>query len=148
MSSSLKIATLVPIGEVIQGVVRGCLMLHKRSFSALVPVQRLHPVIITSNLSDPAPTFYLHYLLSFGLLPPFIILPRLYKFLHVLSSSAMAIAESSKEPGYGEENISGPGSRQMINILMLILTLSSLQLEYIFINFITGRSPTALQRQA
>ena len=26
-------------------------------------------------------------------------------------SSAMAIAESSKEPGYGEENISGPGSR-------------------------------------
>ena len=25
----------------------------------------------------------------------------------------MAIAESSKEPGYGEENISGPGSRQV-----------------------------------
>ena len=31
------------------------------------------------------------------------------------SSSAMAIAESSKEPGYGEENISGPGTRQMTN---------------------------------
>ena len=29
----------------------------------------------------------------------------------------MAIAESSKEPGYGEENISGPGSRQMTNII-------------------------------
>ena len=27
----------------------------------------------------------------------------------------MAIAESSKEPGYGEENISGPGTRQMTN---------------------------------
>merc|ERR1719339_808003 len=30
-----------------------------------------------------------------------------------LGFSAMAIAESSKEPGYGEENISGPGSRQI-----------------------------------
>merc|ERR1711962_1725668 len=30
-----------------------------------------------------------------------------------LGFSAIAIAESSKEPGYGEENISGPGTRQI-----------------------------------
>ena len=40
----------------------------------------------------------------------------------------MAIAESSKEPGYGEENISGPGSRQITNFKMLKLLLS-LQLK-------------------
>ena len=60
-------------------MVRGCLILHKRSFSVLVPVQLLHALIITSNLSDPAQASNLshHYLLSFGLLPVFMISPRL-----------------------------------------------------------------------
>ena len=54
-SSSLKYATTHWWGD----TECGRLILHKRSFWVLVPVQVLHSHIITSNLSDPVPTFYI-----------------------------------------------------------------------------------------